>query len=446
MRGLALVCVLACACNDPGLLLEVHASDGAAIASVEVMIPDDVHGGGMGMPPKQSAKTAGKVYEVIDTTAADVSDGTAKVLLQAGSVDAVPALLVVGKDAGGAINGYALITDPNSSDGLIHVRHTQSDEIVVHLEPVAQMPIAQARMPAQTDRLARWSRSGDSNDGGCIGILHADGRGDFFGPKDDTDCDGADPECDDTWFLKSAGAGACGTQEPPANDDTMDACRIGMTPGCTDNDPTSGECTVTPASVCVPVTVCEECDDPIDMACLEQASPAMNEKTTLIDCTLYVNTANAATPTLCPQTGLTTTISLHGFIGDGWSCAAVPGFIPEIGNTTMPVQVTPLAGTADQLAFACPQAITQGLDVELRGPSDQVLDPTMQTTGALVFSVRDANNTASVHALALPLIAHFVSMPDGTCPQDPTMTCSVVPGTVNGGDPYMDEMWHCAGN
>jgi hypothetical protein len=198
--------------------------------------------------------------------------------------------------------------------------------------------------------------------------------------------------------------------------------------------------------VCVPVTVCEECDDPIDMACLEQASPAMNEKTTLIDCTLYVNTANAATPTLCPQTGLTTTISLHGFIGDGWSCAAVPGLIPEIGNTTMPVQVTPLAGTADQLAFACPQAITQGLDVELRGPSDQVLDPTMQTTGALVFSVRDANNTASVHALALPLIAHFVPMPDGTCPQDPTMTCSVVPGTVNGGDPYMDEMWHCAGN
>jgi hypothetical protein len=26
------------------------------------------------------------------------------------------------------------------------------------------------------------------------------------------------------------------------------------------------------------------------------------------------------------------------------------------------------------------------------------------------------------------------------------MTCSVVPGTINGGDPYMDEMWHCAGS
>lgn len=445
MRGLVLVCVLT-ACNDPGLLLEVHAAGDAPMASVEVMIPDDVHGGGMGMPPKQSAKTGGKVYEVVDTTAADVSDGTAKVLLQAGSIDAVPALLVVGKDANGGINGYALITDPNSSDGLIHVRHTTSDEIIVHLDPVAQMPIAQARMPAQTDRLARWGRGGDSNDGRCIGILHPDGKGDFFGPKDDTDCDAADPECDDSWYFKSSGAGACATQEPPTNDDTMDACRIGMTPGCTDNDPTSGECTVVPESVCVPVTVCEECDDPIDMACLEQASPAMNEKTTLIDCTIYVNTTVASAPTLCPQTGASTTLSLHGFIGPGLSCAAVPGFLPQLGNTTTPVPNTPLAGTTDSLAFSCPQTDTQGIDVALRGPSDEVLDPMMPTNGALVFSVRDSNTAVAVHTLALQFVAHFVATPDGTCPPEPTMTCSVVPGTVNGGDPYMDEMWHCAGN
>ena len=157
MRGLALVCVLACACNDPGLLLEVHASDGAAIASVEVMIPDDVHGGGMGMPPKQSAKTAGKVYEVIDTTAADVSDGTAKVLLQAGSIDAVPALLVVGKDASGAINGYALITDPSSSDGLIHVRHTASDEsapyVAVTQKIACQFAVARMKPPSVGARI-----------------------------------------------------------------------------------------------------------------------------------------------------------------------------------------------------------------------------------------------------------------------------------------------------
>jgi hypothetical protein len=445
MRGLVLVCVLA-ACNDPGLLLEVHAAGDAPMASVEVMIPDNVHGGGMGMPPKQSARTGGKVYEVIDTTAAEVSDGTAKVLLQAGSIDAVPALLVVGKDGNGAINGYALITDPNSSDGLIHVRHTRSDEVVVHLDPVAQMPAVQARMPAQTDRLARWSKNGDSNDGRCIGIIHADGRGDFFGPKDDTDCDGADPECDDAWYLKSAGAGACATQEPPTNDDTMDACRIGMTPGCTDNDPTSGKCMVVPESMCVPVTICEQCDDPIDMACLDEASPAMNEKTTYIDCTIYINTSIATGATLCPATGSTSTVSLHGFIGDGWSCAAVPGFIQELGNAAAPMQTTPLAGTTDSLAFMCPQPGSQGIDVALVGVSDEITDPMMPTTGGLLFSLHDGNTTAPLHTLGLPFVAHFVAMPDGNCPADPTMTCSVVPGTVNGGDPYMDEMWHCAGS
>jgi hypothetical protein len=204
---------------------------------------------------------------------------------------------------------------------------------------------------------------------------------------------------------------------------------------------------VTPESVCVPVTVCEECDDPIDMACLEAASPATNEKTTLIDCTIYVNTTITASPTLCPQTGSVSTISLHGFIGDGWSCAAVPGFIPELGNTTMPVQATPLAGTSDSLGFTCPPNGLQGIDVELRGLSDEVVDPTMPTTGALVFTLHDANTAVSVHTLALPFIAHFVSTPDGTCPTtEPMMTCSVVPGTINGGDPYMDEMWHCAGS
>jgi hypothetical protein len=446
MRGLALVCVLA-ACNDPGLLLEVHAASDAAMTRVEVMIPDDIDDRGMGMPPKDSARTPGRVYEVIATTSGDVTDGTGDILLQAGSLDAVPALLVLGKDAQGAVTGYAVITDPNSSDGLIHIRHSTTDEMKVYLSPVTQVPIAEARQHAATDRLVRWDRDGDAGEGACVGIIHADGKGDFFGPDGDRDCDEAQPECDDAWFFKSSGAGLCATQDPPTNDDTLDACRIGMTPGCTDNDPGSGECAVVPESLCVPITVCEECDDPIDMACLDKVSPAMNDKTPLINCTIYVDTVTAAGPTLCGGTDTTATISLHGFIGDGWSCALVPGFIPELGGTTMPVQATPLAGTANTLAFSCPQPGSQGVDVALRGPADAVNDMTMKTSGALVFTVHDTNSAAKVHSLALPFVAHFAATPEGTCPTlEPTMTCSVIPGTVNGGDPYMDEMWHCAGN
>jgi hypothetical protein len=113
----------------------------------------------------------------------------------------------------------------------------------------------------------------------------------------------------------------------------------------------------------------------------------------------------------------------------------------------MPVQATPLAGTANTLAFSCPQPGSQGVDVALRGPADAVNDMTMKTSGALVFTVHDTNSAAKVHSLALPFVAHFAATPEGTCPTlEPTMTCSVIPGTVNGGDPYMDEMWHCAGN
>jgi hypothetical protein len=437
MRGLVLVCVLT-ACNDPGLLLEVHAAGDAPMASVEVMIADDIHGGGMGMPPKQSPKSAGKVYEVLDTTTAEVSDGTAKVLLQAGAIDAIPGLLVVGKDASGGINGYAVITDPNSSDGLIHIRHTKSDEIVVHLDPVTQMPLAQVRMPSQTDRLARWSQDGDANDGRCIGIIHPDGRGEFFGPEDDTDCDAADPECDDTWFLHTASAGSCPTTMPPTNDDTMDACRIGTTLGCTDNVTQGSDCTATPSSVCVPAEVCTSCPD-LDPGCL--AGLTTDNQSTRIDCTIFVT--NADPPALCTTLGEPALISLHGFIGVSSVCAGVPGLLTDISTSSMPMSTVPLSSTTAMLGFTCAPQGVQGVNMAVIGNSDQVDPAKMPTDGALVVRVNEDGTATGGHVLALPFHAHLDSV-DG-CPTTGSIVCTVEDG-VAASNGEADPIWHCAGN
>jgi hypothetical protein len=438
MKRALLVIVLA-ACNDPGLLLEVHASSGATMTTVEVMIPDGVRMNGMGMPPMQSPKTQGTVYEVIETTAADVSDGSAKVLLQAGSIDAVPALLVLGHDASGAVNGYAVITDPSSSDGLIHFRHTASDEIVVHLDPIAQMPVAQARMPAQTDRLARWSTGGDDPAGKCVGIIHADGKGDFFGPQGDKDCDAANPECDDTWFLRSTGAGKCATQTPPANDDTMDACRIGATLGCTDNVTSDGACNVPTPGLCTPVTVCDHCTDLINATCIKDA--VNDNKTAFVECTVFYSTESGGAASLCPSNATTpTNVDLTPYVGLGWGCVGPSGWADfSVGPQLMPG--IPLASTTDTLMFTCHQL---GLDFSIEGQGTAIDPQLMPTTGTVYFGVNDlaTNTTTPAHFLALPFVATYQQTVQ--CPPD-TMVCQIVDGDDNG-SPFFDPMWHCAGN
>lgn len=440
MRGLVLVCVLA-ACNDPGLLLEVHASDGAAMASVEVMIPDDVHGGGMGMPPQQSGKTGGKVYEVIETTQADVSDGTAKVLLQAGSIDAVPALLVLGKDASGGVTGYALITDPNSSDGLIHVRHTASDEIVVHLDPIAEVPIAQLHQSADADRLVRWDKQGDAGDGRCIGIIHGSGKGDFFGPEGDRDCDAADPECDDTWFLKNEGPGVCPTQTPPPNDDTMDACRIGSTLGCTDNVTEGTDCTTTPSSVCTSLAVCTQCSD-LDPDCI--TSLASDQHATHVECTIDI-LDDASAPAMCANTGDRALIDMNGIIGPNSLCAGVPGLITDVSNVGTPMPTVPLLSSTAMLTFTCAEQGMQGINVTLMGASDHI-DPTkMETPGVLVFRVNGDGSAVTGHVLALPFRAYYEPVTGNECPTTtPAIRCTLVDGLDGSGN--ADPLWNCAGS
>jgi hypothetical protein len=401
------------------------------------MIPDDVHNNGMGMPPRQAPKTQGTNYEVVETTGADVSDGTAKILLQAGSIDAVPALLVLGHDAQGAVNGYAVITDPNSSDGLIHFRHTASDEIVVHLDPIVQMPAAQARMPAQMDRLARWSKTGDDNAGKCVGIIHADGKGDFFGPQGDKDCDAANPECDDTWFLRSTGAGKCATQTPPMDDDTLDACRIGMTLGCTDNVSSDGACAAATPGLCTPVTLCEHCPDLINSTCIKDA--VNDNKTASVQCTIFVTT-ESGTARLCANSATPMAADMTPYFGVGWGCVGPSGFADfSVGPQLMPS--IPLASTTANLAFNCHQL---GLDFAISGTGDAVDTQFMPTTGTVYFGVNDiqVNTTTPAHFLALPFIATF--QPTTTCPSE-NMVCQVVDGDDNG-SPFFDPMWHCAGN
>jgi hypothetical protein len=418
------------ACSQSGLLLEVHGTKDAPIAKVEVFVPDAMHESGMGMPPKQSPKTPGTVWAVIATASAEASGNAATILLQPGEIDQVPALLVVGEDANHDAVSYALITDPN---GPIALPHAKSNEIVVDLEPTSEVTVDDARKMAPATRIARWSaQTVDDNTGPCIAVIHPDGTGDFFGPADDKDCDAATPECDDTWFLHSAGAGKCATQLASALDNTQDACRLGNTLGCTDNVTKNGTCTAQDPAICAPVTLCEQCQGVIDDSCV--ASAVNDNRTMSMQCVAYVN-MESGTPLWCP--GREVIVSMQPEFGDPYACNGVSGFAGFLNNT--PLGTLQMQSTMNSISFACHGGTTD-FDFIASGNSDAVDPQMLPTSGTIVFGV-NAGTTSSTRLLAMPFVVSY--QPVAPCPPDGFL-CSFFPGDENGG-PFDDPMWHCAG-
>jgi len=444
MRTLPLL-VLA-ACGQSGLLLDVNPQS-ADVKSVEVFVPSSQQGDYMGMPPaKSQTATQGTVYDIAATVETPIdSDGRARILLQPGAIDSVPALLVLGYNANHEAIRYAIVQDPS---GPILLRHTQSDQIVVMLDPATPASVAMARMPAgATPRIVRWSaaQGGDDLAGPCVGVLADAGnqqvKGTFFGPHDDLDCDNASPDCDDNWYLTTVGAGHCVTDMVTNN--TLGACQLGTTPGCVDNAPATTTCTPTAQVVCGPTAFCADCSNKtLEMSgCL--ADTAMQNTTTRIECALTVQDDGNGGGTLCDNRTWSIDMAAAGLFGQGWACNGVAGFTNYLdAGTATPMLALPLKGAMNApLGAQCHMDLTV-LALGVGGAAGTpVSDVQQDTWGGLVFGVHTLGSAVDPHWLALPV--HVTYVPIAQCPTDATPTLSCVPYPVaTAGD---DTIWNCAG-
>lgn len=451
MRTLLPLLALLAACGDSGLLLDINPAS-KDVKSVEVFIAKDQDGDYMGMPPANSQQsTQGPVYEIVDKVATPIDgDGRVRVLLQPGAVDQVPALLVLGYNANHEAITYAIVQNPN---GPIVLRHTQSDQIVVTLDPAKSTSVGSARMPAgSTPRIVRWSadKAGDDLAGPCIGVIEDDTqgvKGTFFGPPDDLDCDNAMPECDDNWYLKTEGAGHCVTDMIATTDPLNGACRLGTTAGCIDNDPNSAACTPTNEVVCGPSSFCDQCSNrTLEMSgCL--GNTAMNDATPRIECMVWVADNGAGGTQMCANETTSLDMGVLGLFGQAWRCDGIAGFTSsylDAANPT-PLNALPLEGATNvALGFQC-HADTSVLGFGVSAPPDTpVADAQQETWAGMVIGVHQLQTTGTNRFLVLPIHVTYAVAP---CPSDPTtqtLDCGFYAGNT-GGAVNADTLWNCSG-
>ena len=138
---------------------------------------------------------------------------------------------MLGYDANNTPIRYAVVTDPN---GAIQLPYATSAHLVVDLDAdhdACRSANATNAIGVAAARAAGTARASTVATAKCFGILSGTGAGRtgmFFGPDGDLDCDHAQPECDDTWYLRVRDPSKCATTMPPTNDaTTMDACRLG---------------------------------------------------------------------------------------------------------------------------------------------------------------------------------------------------------------------------
>lgn len=450
MRGVLLACVLAACGNDAGLLLDVHPGD-PGVRRVEVLLPNDnAPGTYMGvptgvLPAAQGPKIAGPVYAVVDRTGGTIDGGGAlRVLLTPGEVTQVPAILVLGYDANDTPIRYAVVTDPS---GDIQLPHTTSAHLVVDLEPITSVPLSGGPNATASPRLVRWDgASFDGPSARCFGILTGSGgdrTGTFFGPDGDLDCDHAQPECDDTWYMRVRAASKCATTQPGQNDpDTLDACRIGDSAGCRDGDPNAMACVAQLPAVCVPAEVCDQCGDQLDASCTRQQ--LTDPKTSHVECTIYVKTdAASGNKTFCDTPA--TALAMPPRFGNGYACTGVAGFADPMMPANALASTVPLdAAPADRLSFNC-HADQTNFTFAVTNTATTPLDPALpETYAVLLFGVHaTAMSTVTPRLLALPIHVQYVDVGnDGQACPTPALQCDLLPDANTQAD---DPMWHCAG-
>jgi hypothetical protein len=449
------VCLVAAACgNDPGLLLDVDPGS-PEVASVEVFVPKNTAGDGLGLPPNGTAKLDGTIYEVVDSiAAARDSNGRVRILLQPGDLGEVPALLVLGYDGNHTPIASAVVTDPSGS---IHLPAATTVQLQVTLAASSYVVPASAGQPTAGVQIARWSETGSGGDldGPCIAVL-AGGGNSFFTAEGDLDCDGKSPDCDDTRYRYVQPVSSLPLNPVCASQDldplTQDACRLGQTISCTDGVGTCSPRTSNGGAelpVCVPVTLCDSCPNSddltgtsgLDATCEMKAR--MDQKTLRVDCKLAVTTAAPGGVQPCPAAA---PVDLTGYVGDRWICAGAPlGFLTSYSTTIQPgtIRVGGNGTIADYVIAAhcgMQSGVAVSFDLNVGGAAGPV---TNDIVGVLVVGVRDGSSTTSTTTDILGLPFHLSYVPAGSdaCPQQ-AMTCQIV---ADSGDPKDDPMWHCAG-
>jgi len=447
MRTLALVGLVAACGNDPGLLLDVHAS-GTGVVQVEVFLPDGTAGDAMGLPPGGSnaaAKTPGTIYTVIDRVSAKATGGTATILLKRGDRSDVPALLVLGYDANHTAIAYAVVTDPSGS---VKLPASQTVELKVALDPVGAGV-----------KIARWSSDAPMGDpmGPCIGVVGGPANA-FFSVAGDLDCDGEQPDCDDTAFDD------IGTT-PPANalcasdalyPPTMNACTIGSSIACTDGIGTCGPRVTGDTPICVPEALCKHCANSdattgtsgINTAC--ELAARTDQDTIRIDCQLLAMAGSAA-GTVSPCTDGGKPLDLAQYIGPGWGC--LPGatyWLSSFGVVgTTPGNFLPVGGTPANSDYRvdahCGLGAGGGLALSFTGNGNTTFpdEPMTDVVALFGFAMHAPSATTPFASIVMPFRLSY--MLTDVCPplDQPAITCQV---RSQSGNPMDDPLWKgCAG-
>ena len=441
MRGLVLAVLVAACGGDPGVLLDVKAD--ATISTVEVFVARAQTANRMGLPPAASMKaTPGTVYGTIDHTTVEVGgDHRARVLIQRGDLTEVPAILVLGLDAQGNAAGYAVVTDPSGS---IQLPATKEVDLVVQLDATSPTTIAMARTPMQGVHVARWStesRGSDDPKGPCVALMYTSGNGlagVFFGPDDDNDCDAAQPECDDAWYLRVKDPGKCAT-DTAMNVQTMDACRIGDSAGCRDNVASSLNLCVPQfaPTVCVPHPICDQCSD-LDPSCVAQT--LLNDGTMHIECTVDAHDEGGGVATLCANRMATIDMGMLGLFAGGYECAPMPApsFVDPMAPTIPGTPDLPLAsGSGPRLTFTCHQL---GFQLDIADPTTASITNNMDTQGVILMHVAVPNMPDTDRELVVPITVKTNIIGTTAC-DTAGMQCTLVPDQST-----PDPIWHCSGS
>jgi hypothetical protein len=423
-------------CGDTGLLLDVNPGT-SEVASIDVVIADAQKASHMGLP-MASVKTGGPVWEVVEHVTATVEGGAhARILLQPGSLGGAPTLLVLGYD--GHHNAIRFAQLP-----AVTFPHTHSDTIKLTLDPITEVPAAGSTAGTPTGaKLVRWSKTPDDNTGDCIAVLTDNGSGhyggDFFGPGSDLDCDQADPECDDTWYLKTPAAGsgsgsaATSCARNDRTPDTMDVCRVGKAIACTDN---VGDCSFAAVSTnaagapCAPSTLCDNCNDQIATSCLQ--TTIESENTVHIDCTLPAGLNAGSAFGFCANGSPTFILDTGTSLSTAFQCAGGVTFWPL--SFAGASAALPLNGAATAALTATCSTQGPGINFSVTGFTTATVDSSLASTEAMM-AITTAN-TAAPHTLMIPIIVHLVS--DCTMPS----SCTLVQG-VDNGQAFTDTMWKC---
>lgn len=452
MRRLALVGLVAACGNDPGLLLEIHASS-KDVVTIEVFLTDAKAGDGMGLPPggaNAGPKVPGPVYTVLDRVEAKAAGGTATILLQRGARTDVPALLVLGYDA-----NHEPIAEAVIETGLT-LPASQTVELKVKLDP------ATSGFSGSGVHVARWSHdapTGDPN-GACIGVIGGATNA-FFSVAGDLDCDAEKPDCDDTSFDDVAGGPAPSNPYCVADTlypQTMDACTIGDTVACTDGLGTCAPRRGLPGGpqlpLCVPATLCKHCQNSnsvsgssgIDASC--EADARTDPDTIRVECQLLAR-PGATSGTVSPCTGAGTPLDLTGLMAPTWACGVNMGqfftsYRPAAPSPYLPVGGTPMDPDYRVDVHCSTNVGTAPIAFSFTGGATSTFpDEPGTDTVALVGFALGVTSNAPYAELVLPFRLSY-EMTD-MCPAvgQPVMTCEIKSPS---GNPADDPIWKgCAG-